>query len=290
MAADAMDIFGNLEEKGKIFKLAAGIALMAATTVLDLLTGYELAFSLFYLVPISFFTWFLGGIYGIAASLASALSLFMVDKASGHHYLQSLIPFLNAVIRFSLFALASLLLSALKKAMDREKELASTDFLTSAANGRRFFELLQLEFDRLQRYGRPFTLAYMDLDNFKMINDQFGHPEGDRALRAIVRYAGENLRKVDVIARLGGDELALLLPEINEESARTVMGKLQNGLIEEMKRNNWPVTFSIGVVTCSSIVPENTSELVKIADSLMYSVKRGGKNGIAYMTCTGHVH
>jgi diguanylate cyclase (GGDEF)-like protein len=171
--------------------------------------------------------------------------------------------------------------------MEREKELASTDFLTSAANGRRFFELLQLEFDRLQRYGRPFTLVYMDLDNFKMVNDQFGHPEGDRALRAIVRFAGENLRKVDVVARLGGDELALLLPEINEESARAVLVKLQKGLIAEMKRNNWPVTFSIGAVTCEGAAPATPADLVKLSDSLMYSVKRSGKNGIASMTYTG---
>jgi diguanylate cyclase (GGDEF)-like protein len=282
-----MGILTWVENQDRIFKTAIGFALLAAIGILNLLTGYELSFSLFYLIPVSFVTWFLGRWQGIAASLAGALVLLAVDMASGHVYRHAFFLYLNAVIRFSLFVVASALLSALKNAMEREKESASTDYLTGAANSRRFFELLMLECERLQRYGRPFTLAYVDLDNFKSVNDQSGHPEGDRALCTIFRYVREHVRNIDVIARLGGDEWALLLPEINQESARTVIAKLQSGLQEEMKRNNWPVTFSMGVVTCNSEAPQTPAQLVQIADALMYSVKHGGKNGIAYLTYAG---
>jgi len=282
-----MNILTDFEQQGKMVKAVTGIALLAATGLLDFLTGYELAFSLFYLIPVFFAAWFLGIREGIAASFASALVLFGVDIASGHLYHNACIPFLNAGIRLSLLVIASVLLSELKTAMDREKGLASTDYLTGAANARRFFELLEMECERLQRYGRPFTLAYMDLDNFKKVNDQYGHIEGDKALCTIVKYASEHLRKIDVVARLGGDELAFLMPEINDESAHGVLVKLKNGLTGEMARNNWPVTFSIGAVTCNGKLPETRNHLMKLVDTLMYSVKNGGKNGIAWMTYTG---
>jgi diguanylate cyclase (GGDEF)-like protein len=285
-AAVAMNMITDFEKQGKMVKAVTGIMLLAATGLLDFLTGYELAFSLFYLILVFFAAWFLGRWEGIAASFASALVLFGVDIASGHLYHNACIPFLNAGLRLSLFVIASVLLSELKTAMEREKELASTDYLTGAANARRFFELLEMECERLQRYGRPFTVAYMDLDNFKKVNDQFGHLEGDKALCTIVKYASEHLRKIDVVARLGGDELAFLMPEINDESAHGVLVKLKNGLTDEMARNNWPVTFSIGAVTCNSKLPETRNHLMKLADTLMYSVKNGGKNGIAWMTYT----
>jgi diguanylate cyclase (GGDEF)-like protein len=176
--------------------------------------------------------------------------------------------------------------SALKSALEREKELARTDYLTGAVNSRLFFELVQMEIDRSQRYEHPFTLVYIDLDNFKAVNDQFGHTTGDLVLRAVVSYAKKYLRKIDVIARLGGDEFALLLPETNQESAGVALTKLQGGLLEEMRQNNWPITFSIGVLTCN-VAPLKSDELVKMADELMYSVKRGSKNAIRYSTYTG---
>lgn len=89
-----------------------------------------------------------------------------------------------------------------------------------------------------------------------------------------------------MIARLGGDEFAVLLPETSQESARVVVAKLQGGLLEEMRQNSWPITFSIGVLTCNA-APSTTDELVRIADDLMYSVKRDSKNALKYSTFAG---
>jgi diguanylate cyclase (GGDEF)-like protein len=180
----------------------------------------------------------------------------------------------------------TLLLSALKKAHEHEKELARVDSLTGAVNARFFSELMQLEIARSQRYGHPLTLAFVDVDNFKAVNDRFGHSVGDKVLYSIVTHVRGHLRKTDVIARLGGDEFAFLLPETDQTGARVTFSKIQIGLLDEMRRNNWPVTFSIGVVTCIS-TPQTSDELVKQADDLMYSVKNNGKNGIIYSVYTG---
>jgi diguanylate cyclase (GGDEF)-like protein len=150
-------------------------------------------------------------------------------------------------------------------------------------NSRVFYDLLQTEINRSQRYKDPFTIAYIDLDNFKTVNDDFGHTTGDQVLRFVVDQVKKHLRKTDVVARLGGDEFVLLLPETNQESAQIVLAKFQRDILAEMQQNNWPVTLSIGVLTCID-APQAIEEVVRMVDGLMYSVKRGSKNGIEYAT------
>jgi diguanylate cyclase (GGDEF)-like protein/PAS domain S-box-containing protein len=171
--------------------------------------------------------------------------------------------------------------AALKRAIEREQELARTDFLTGAANARLFHDLVQREIDRFRRFRRPFTIVYLDLDNFKTINDQFGHGVGDQLLCAVVDNAGSRLRKIDCIARLGGDEFAFLLTEADSGTAHKVMDAVHQVLLAEMAKNHWPVTFSIGVLTCHD-TPENAAVLIEMADELMYKVKNNGKNAVSY--------
>ncbi len=126
--------------------------------------------------------------------------------------------------------------------------LGVIDLLTGAVNSRFFHDLATMEIDRSRRYERPFTVVFIDLDNFKTVNDPFGHSAGDRVLRAMVSSARKHLRKTDVLARLGGDEFGLLLYETDEESARIA---------------------------------------ARMADELMYSVKRDGKNAIKHSVYAG---
>ncbi|MBU0985238.1 MAG: GGDEF domain-containing protein [candidate division Zixibacteria bacterium] len=281
-----MNLFVGIEQQSQAVKVLLGLALIGAVGALDTLTGHELSFSLFYVIPISSAAWLLGRRYAIMASIVSALVWLAADVISGHVYSLPFILIWNTLIRLVFFAIVALLLSALKISTDRERELARTDYLTGAINSRLFLGLLQGEIDRLQRYEHPFTLVYFDLDNFKAVNDQFGHLTGDKALRAVVGYAREHLRKTDMIARMGGDEFALLLPETDQESARILLAKLQDGLLFEMRQNNWPITFSVGVLTCEA-APPGTDELIRMADELAYKVKHRTKNAIEYSTYRG---
>ena len=275
-----------LEKRSKIFWSAAGFALIGLIGILDFLTGFEVAFSLFYMIPVSLLTWLTGRRSGIVASLASAGVWLIADLTAGNSYSHPFIYVWNTLMGLGFFLIVTFLLSTLKRALEHERELSHTDYLTGAVNSRFFFDLLQIEINRSQRYKHPFTIAYVDIDNFKVINDRFGHSTGDQVLRAVVNQARKHLRKSDVVARLGGDEFALLLPETNQDSARVVLSKFQSGNLAEMQHSDWPVTLSIGALTCLN-APNAIEELVRMADDLMYSVKRDSKNAIKYSTYAG---
>ena len=135
--------------------------------------------------------------------------------------------------------------------------------------------------ERLARSGQPFTLLYMDLDDFKIVNDTSGHAAGDALLNEVATVLKLQLRGIDIVARLGGDEFAAILPETDEQAARKVAPRLQCFLLGKMQSQHWPVTFSIGALTCLSS-PQNIDELFRLGDQLMYDAKKEGKNTICY--------
>lgn len=281
-----MDPVKYLEKQSGWFVISVGSMLLLIVGTLDFLTGYDLAFSLFYVIPICLLTWFQGRWTGIVTSFASAIVWFAVDKAAGHQYPYIFVPLWNATIRLSFFVIISTLLLMLKSSLERERELARVDYLTGIVNARFFYELLPKEMDRLRRYQRPLTLAYVDLDNMKNANDQYGHATGDQILRTVAGLLKVHTRSTDVVARLGGDEFVLLLPDLNERLARVVFSRIQRALRKEMLLKNWPITFSAGVLTCTA-PPESAAEFVAMADALMYSVKRENKNDVKYLTYDG---
>ena len=276
-----VNIPASLEKRGRFFWMAVGFALIGAVGIFDFLTGYEFAFSFFYLIPIAIVTWLAGRRLGIAASLASAGVWLITDIAAGHSYSQWFIYSWNTLVILAFFVVVSLLLSTLRTTLEHETELAQTDVLTGAANRRFFFELLEMEINRSRRYSHPFTIAYIDIDNFKEVNDRFGHTTGDQVLFALVDQVKQYSRTTDVVARLGGDEFALLLPETDPESAQAVLSKIQSAILLGMENGHWPVTISIGVLTCVD-AHHTAVEIIRMVDDLMYSVKRDSKNGIKY--------
>ena len=174
--------------------------------------------------------------------------------------------------------------SALRKsqeaALAAERRLARVDPLTGLANRRAFYEGAELERKRSLRHSRPLSVAYIDLDNFKQVNDQMGHDVGDELLAQIGSLLQNRLRAEDLTARMGGDEFAILLPENNYESACIAVHKTHRMLTEMAKDNRWPVTFSIGMVTFAP-PPGNIEDMLRAADDLMYTVKHNGKNSVA---------
>jgi len=261
----------------------AGIVVVGLLGTVDSLTGNEITFSLFYLVPIVLVTWSVNQNAGLLMSFLSALTPLGAEIVAGQTYTHPIIYVLNTLIRGLFYIIVTYLVAELQKSRREERLAARTDFVSGAFNARYFNELLQIEIDRLRRYPHPFTVVFMDIDNFKLVNDVFGHQIGDNVLRCIASELKVQLRKTDVVARVGGDEFALLLPSARQPEAELVLSKVHAHLREAMRRRNWPVTFSMGAVTCIT-PPYAAEQLVNLADELMYTVKKSTKNDIRFVT------
>lgn len=253
----------------------------------DIAVGHEIALAIFFILPIAISTWHLGHRDGIIFSVICAALWFIVDfKLPGHPYVNPAAPYWNTVARLGFFLIIEGLLNQLKIHLEIEKELARTDDMTGLLNVRGFTMQAEKLFGLAARHNRPVVLAYMDLDNFKQVNDNFGHSEGDKVLQAVGKKTLTTLRTTDVAGRLGGDEFAIVLPETDEAGARASFAKLRDALLQEMKEHNWPISFSIGVVFFDAPV-STLDEAIKIADGMMYQVKRGGKNNVIFQHYLG---
>lgn len=271
-------ILNILEQMPKIPKIILGIFLLLGVALLDFYTGAELSFSLFYLIPIAFFSFAFSAGVGVGIACISAALWLLVDVLTTAHS-DTFAYLWNTIIRLGFFLLPAILL----KSLEQERIHARTDFLTGAINNRHFNEMLESEIERSLRYKHPFSVAFIDLDNFKVINDTFGHTFGDSMLRNIAECMKIYLRRTDVVARVGGDEFAILLPETNPEEAKIAISNLLTKIADEMNAHKWPVTFSVGVLTLSA--PNLSAEkILGMVDKLMYIVKNNGKNNIKYAT------
>ena len=260
-----------------------GIGTIGLLGIIDTLTGNEITFSLFYLAPVVVVTWAADQSSGLLMSLLSAVTLLGAEIASGQTYSRPLIYVLNTLIRTVFYVIVTYLVAQLHKARREEQLAARTDFVTGAANARYFHELLQMEINRIHRYPHPITVVYIDIDNFKLVNDLFGHQMGDEVLRSIAMELRSQLRRTDIVARVGGDEFALLLPSTHQPEAKIVLSKVHKNLAQTMQQRNWPVTFSMGAVTCVS-PPHSPEQLINMADEIMYEVKNSTKNDVRFFT------
>ena len=261
---------------------AAGMLLVASIGLFDYATGPDLSFAIFYLIPIAVGAWFGGFAQGILVSMACAASWQMVEAAEGSSA-SPMIQLWNTTTRFGIFVVTSSLLSRLRLSLYLEKQLARSDSLTGAANGRTFYESVSQAVERALRTDRPLTLAYLDLDNFKWLNDELGHSAGDEALCDLVRSIHRDVRVTDMLARLGGDEFALLLPDCGTDDARQLLERFRTNFSETMTAKKWPVTLSMGAMTFPRPL-RDIDAMVRNVDDLMYRAKKGGKNRIVHAT------
>lgn len=255
------------------------ILLLLVVAVLDHKTGPRLSFSLFYLVPIAVASWGSKSNYGILMALLSMMIWLYIEVLTHPEEGNFFVHAWNGITRLGFFLLPAFFL----KSLQRERLHSRTDFLTGASNHRHFHEGLQMEIDRSARYSLHFTVAFIDVDNFKVVNDTFGHIFGDEILKAIVDTMRNTLRKTDLVARVGGDEFAILLPETNEKAARTAITNMCQKLTDEMRTRKCPITFSVGALTLNA--PRISSDkILSIADRMMYLVKNSGKDNIRFET------
>src|SRR5687767_5779983 len=274
----------TVKKVSKTVWIVLGVLLLSMVAFLDYITGVEFSFSLFYLLPISLISWAINERLGLVFAFLGSCVWIAVDIWSGNsNRTSNLFAYMwNATTRLGFFLLPVFMIR-LNRALQREKELARTDFLTGVLNARFFHEMAQMEINRSVRYKRPFTIAFIDIDNFKTINDTFGHTAGDGVLRNIAMNIKAHLRKTDIIARVGGDEVVVLLLENNAQTAPVVISNMQRELLKGMNENGWSITFSIGVLTLSA-TQISVDEILGRADQLMYSVKNNGKDNAQYAT------
>jgi diguanylate cyclase (GGDEF)-like protein len=171
---------------------------------------------------------------------------------------------------------------------EKVERLSVTDSLTGLFNHRYFYEKLNDEVIRANRYGSSVTLLMLDLDHFKNFNDTYGHQAGDTVLRSVAKIIQENIRSIDIASRYGGEELAIILPETDAEGAKIIAERIRQSIKSHEFRFNHQschITVSIGLVS----YPTDTSaksELVQKADLALYWVKNHGRDKIcAYSQC-----
>lgn len=258
---------------------------IAATVVLvqgavDYAVGAEMPSAIFYLAPVALAAWCAGRWAGVGISVLAGATWYVADALTAG-YTSPFVGEWSAAVRLALFLLIGLIVSSLRASVDRERQLARSDPLTGVANGRSFAELAGREIARAARYRDPLTVVYIDIDDFKRVNDQAGHSAGDELLRAIAQRLSADTRSTDLVARLGGDEFGLLLPNTDRHQAKIVVEKLKERLTALVDEHGWPVGFSFGCVTYVR-APRDVDGMISTADALMYEVKRTGKNGIRY--------
>lgn len=246
----------------------------------DYQTGAHISMMLLYALPILLSAWFCGKTEGVVVAIAAACSWLFINLL--HHSPGESDAALswNALTRFGIFILIAYTVSLqaqLRKALQREKLRADTDRLTGLLNKEAFRERMEEEMHRAQRYNHPLSLAFIDLDNFKQVNDTQGHARGDSLLQQFSKIIITAIRKTDIAGRMGGDEFAVCFPETGDEQVRKAVEKLVMSLEIMTSQSGWQVSASIGVVTCNK-VSETYDVLLGKADKLMYVAKGKGKN------------
>ena len=269
----------QLSRSHRIAVFVACLLLVALLGLVDWLTGSQISFSIFYLVPVAIASWLVGRWAGIGLSALCAAVWAVADLAGGSHYSHPLIPVWNAMMRGGFFLITTLLLVNLRRILEREQAHSREDALTGAGNWRSFSDIAERELARVRREHSPLSVGYLDLDDFKKVNDTLGHAAGDDVLVLVAELLGQGTRTVDFVARLGGDEFAVILPGTDQEGAARLFARIHAALQDAAGRRGWPVGFSVGIVTWR-VPPASVQDLVKAADDLMYQAKRDRKGGI----------
>lgn len=258
---------------------------LAATILLDLVTGPVISLILPYTVIVCFAAWTLGERIGLAAALASSFVTVVV------HYIELRVsmPQLGAlgsaaawawVNRLGTSFLMVLIVSGLRSTLELERWRAATDVLTGALNKGAFEQAMRRAVLNAQRRDQTVVLAYMDLDGFKAINDAHGHSAGDEVLRVFSETAMAAIGPTGLFARIGGDEFVALLIVSDCEAGETRAEMLHARLSRVLFQTGLLATCSMGALVLRSQRIEREDDLIAFADTLMYEVKRGGKNAL----------
>lgn len=263
---------------------AVAVGVFGALVVgeIDYLTGYEIGVGLFYLAPVAVTAWGAGKRPGVFVAALCCVLWYVANWAAGAVYSNPLIPVWNALIRLGFFLVVGLLVATLRERMRELRRLAMTDALTGLFSRHALEARLAHDLALSQRHQSALTLAYVDVDAFKAVNDTYSHAQGDRLLRLVGDVLVRTTRKTDTAARVGGDEFVVVMPDTDSRSAAEVVAKLAHELQAAFAASGLQTTCSIGVATFPDTAGLLPSSAIAAADALMYRVKRNGKAAVEF--------
>jgi diguanylate cyclase (GGDEF)-like protein len=247
--------------------------------VLDGITGVELRVYALYLLPLSLGSWILGRRGALWGSLLATVTWTLSNLLAGLEFSAPWVWSANIVLQYGSLAMVSFVIVWARQSYDEQRSLSESDPLTRLPNRRAFYHQAATSAALCNRRGRPILLAYIDLDNFKEVNDRLGHAEGDDVLLAVARSLVSGRRAGDLVARLGGDEFAICLPETNVLEGQIVLERLLSRLKEDLHGLPVQVSATIGGVVFLP-APPDVERMVQAADAEMYEAKRAGKDRV----------
>lgn len=236
----------------------------------------DVRLGMFYLVPVLVATWFEGVFWGAICVVATVVLRMALEATQG-----LATPGLSALHQAPFILVAGITMFGfrhMKRTQDALQRLATHDHLTNVLNAGEFTSRVTQELQRQRRYRRPSALLYLDLDNFKGLNDTHGHQTGDAVLRLVADAIRRTVREVDVVGRMGGDEFAVLMPETDSAVAAAAAHRLGDS-VRTAFNGTPPVTASVGVVSFDETTG-SAAEVLRRADQAMYEAKRMGKDQV----------
>ena len=264
---------------------AVALALIVFIALADYVTGDEILLFILQLLPVAILAWCAGIYAGLAGGVIATGAVLITYVALAGGQFRTIHAW-HAMVSFTSNAVVAWIVSRLKLSrlrilslLDVERRMAREDPLTELASVRAFRERLRLEVDRMRRHKKPLSLLYLDLDDFKRVNDERGHGAGDETLARVGRLLHALTRKVDLCGRLGGDEFAVLMPETGAQDAIVVANRVREGMHKSFAEGGAGIGLSAGVGTFLS-APMDEQIATNEVEALMYAAKRGGKNRV----------
>ncbi len=268
----------------------SGVAAVTAIAAADWLTGPTVSLEMLYAVAVMAAAWIGGFRHGVLAAGLAATDTLAVHAARMDPIMITPGALWNGATRFGALLLVAALVGRLRTTLSEQRHHAMTDPLTGALNRRAFIIAAERERLRAAREQTPITVAYLDLDGFKSINDRLGHALGDEILTRFADTIAATIRGSDLLCRIGGDEFAILLPATDARSAVVVLNRIRSRLAKRCAAcPDTTVTASIGAATFHE-PPATTEEMIGHADRLMYRAKRSGRDRIVGAVISGPWH